>query len=241
MEWILKISDQPVNADYPIEAHFEARPGVKSGKKLVSVEEVLSILENRHSENFMETTEVKRRELVLSPILPEGTIMYAQHPTGDLEQIVFEIPQKTFDIQYKENGSLHAMPFPRLIAICELRKADDKKKITSMRLFAVENNGGPIEENTPLFAFPYTNVMKNTGSVCWGMNERMLVSSLYEVKKALFLFFSAPFNEDHGVRTTLGINQFQGLIKKLEEQPFSDDLLVPVNKTFGDTMREVAF
>lgn len=242
MEWILKLSDQPTNADYPIEAHFEPTPGLISSKKYVSCEEVISILSNRHTEEeFIDSKEMSRRELVFSPILPEGTLVYAQDPKGELEQVIFEIPQKSFDIQYKETGKLYSMPFPRLIVICELQKEKELKKIGSMRLFAVENNGEPIAESTPLFAFPYSNVMKSSGAVCWGMNERLLVSSLHEVKKALFLFFSAPFNEDHGVRTTLGINEFKGLIKKLEEQPFSDELLVPANKTFGDTIRELAF
>lgn len=242
MEWILKLSDQPKNAEFPIEAHYEASPGVKSGTRFFSFEQVVEIIQNRNSvEDSLYAPTLARTEMILSPILPEGTIMYAQHPDNELEQVVFEIPQKTFDIQYKVAGALHAMPFPRMVAICELERTGEQKKIGSMRIFAVENNREPISESTPLFSFPYTNVMKSSGSVCWGINDRLLVSSLQEAKKALFLFFSAPFNEDHGVRTTLGINQFQGLIKKLEGQHFSDELLLPLNKTFGEAIRETEF
>lgn len=242
MEWILKLSDQPLNADFPIEAHYEVTPGLKSGTRFFSFEQVVEILQNRNSlEGSISSPNLAREELMLSPMLPEGTIMYAQHPDNVLEQVVFEIPQKTFDIQYKVAGALHEMPFPRMVAICELERMGDEKKIGSMRIFAVENNKEPITENTPLFAFPYTNVMKGTGSVCWGINDRLLVSSLQEAKKALFLFFTAPFNEDHGVRTSLGINGFQALIQKLEGQQFSDDLLLPHNKTFGEVMKEINF
>lgn len=242
MEWILKFNDQPINADFPIEAHYEAAPGLKSGTRYFSFDQIVDILQNRNSlEGSLHSPTIARAELILSPILPEGTIMYAQDPNKELEQVVFEIPQKTFDIQYRVAGALHEMPFPRMVAICELESMGNEKKIGSMRIFAVENNNQPITENTPLFTFPYTNVMKATGSVCWGINDRLLVSSLQEAKKALFLFFSAPFNEDHGVRTTLGINQFQALIKKLEGQQFSDDLLLPHNRTFGEEMNETNF
>lgn len=242
MEWILKLNDQPKNADFPIEAHYEVSPGLKSSTRYFSFDQVVEILQNRNSlEGSLSSPSIAREELLISPILPEGTIMYAQHPDNALEQVVFEIPQKSFDIQYKVAGALHELPFPRMVAICELERIGDEKKIGSMRIFAIENNNEPISETTPLFSFPYTNVMKGTGSVCWGINDRLLVSSLQEVKKALFLFFTAPFNEDHGVRTSLGINQFQALIKKLEGQQFSDDLLLPHNKTFGEVMKETDF
>lgn len=242
MEWIFKISDEPKIADFPVEAHYEPTPGLKSKTQFFSLEQIIEVLQNRDfEEDTLESSELARADMVISPILPEGTIMYAQHPNNELEQIAFEIPQKTFDIQYKTSGNLHAMPFPRMIVICELEKSDDKKKIGSMRVFAVENNQQPITEDTPLFSFPYTNVMKSTGSVCWGLNKRILVSSLHEVRKAIFLFLSAPFNEDHGVRTTLGINEFQALIKKLEGQPFSDEYLLPLNKTLDAVMNETNF
>lgn len=242
MEWTLKLSDQPSNPDFPIVGYYETSPGIKSSKHLFTIEQIVTILQDRHDPEDEEGTSVSiREELVTSPILPEGTVLYAKHPNNQLEQIVFEIPQKTFDIQYKNTGLFHAMPFPRMLAICELEALGEQKKIGSMRIFALENNGESITEDTPLYAFPYTNVMKSSGSVCWGQNERVLVTSLQEVKKALLLFFSAPFNEDHGVRTSLGINEFKGLIKKLEDQPFSDEWLLPVNKTVGQMTRETSF
>lgn len=241
MKWTLELSDVPTNPQFPIVGFYESSPGVRSSQHLFSIEQVVRILENRHEADDRDTAEAVREKMIASPILPEGTIMYSKHPENLLEQVVFEIPQKTFDIRYKDTDVFHALAFPRMVVVCELEAMGNQKKIGTMRLFAVANDGKPISEDTLLFDFPYTNVMKGSGTVCWGQNERLLVDTLSEAKKALLLFFSAPFNEDHGVRTSFGINRFAQLIAKLENQPYSDEWLLPTNKKFGQMLKETSY
>lgn len=239
MNWTLQFTDVPKNPDFPIIGRQEIAPGVKGPEQYFSLEQVIRVLSN--ITEMPESEPNLREEMIISPILPEGTLLYSSHPNGNLEQIVFEIPQKSFDIRYRDEDEFFSLAFPRMIFMCELKGMGNQKLIDTMRIYAVENNKEPITPETPLYDFPYPNVMKGSGTVCWGINERLLVDSLLEAKKAVLLFFSAPFNEDHGVRTTLGINTFRKLLNELDEQPYSDDWLVPARKTLEQVLRETDY
>lgn len=103
------------------------------------------------------------------------------------------------------------------------------------RLFAVLNDKKPIEDETPLFHFPYPNVGKSNGIVCWGRNQRLEITRLTELERAFQWFIASPFNEDHGVRTTHGIANFRKLIDRIQDKPFDDEWLIPIrNQSFRD-------
>lgn len=70
------------------------------------------------------------------------------------------------------------------------------------------------------------------------MNQRLEIKDIVELERAFRWFVASPFNEDHGVRTTLGISRFRALIERIKEQPFDDDWLMPSNNKFGDLFKK---
>ncbi|AQQ55333.1 hypothetical protein [Planococcus lenghuensis] len=240
MKLVFEMEDVPTNPNYPVRGFQYSDAGVRSGPNLLSIQQLIEMLEQRDPQAD-ERRETRRKSLSYTPVLPTGTLMYASDDEGTLEQLVFEIQSSTFDVLYKDEKIPIALPFPRMVVIVELDTIGDQKKIDTMRVFAVENDGKPITADTPLYMFPYPNVMKSSGSVCWGQNSRLMVQSIQEVRSAFLLFFSSPFNEDHGVHTTHGIQSFRQLMGKIQDQPFNDEWLISSKQTLEESLRDLSY
>lgn len=231
MKWILEIADCPDNTDFPIKIFRENNAGVITGPKFMSIRDFLGA--------FIEADPVDDiPEMDFSPTLPLGTIRFGQDRTGSTQMVALEIPKKIWEIRYVNDGEIYSIGFPRLVATYLLRKiTDNSLRIVEMRLFAVLDNKKSINDNTKLFTFPYPNVGKDNGIVCWGDNERPVIKSHVELERAFNWFVSAPFNEDLGVMTTLGIKSFHHLISWIKDKPFDDEWLISANKTFGELFK----
>lgn len=230
MKWVLEITDVPLDARYPVVGYQCFDNGIRRGPFYYRLEDVLSAL--------METPDINTKEeekLNFTPLLPKGTLKYGVNKNQTAFGVTMEIDKKMFDIRYSGDDEIYCIGFPRMVVQYILRSIGYQKYcITEMKIYAVEDNKQSITNDTELYYFPYPNVNPSSGIVCWGANERIELNSLVELERAFVWFVSAPFGEDYGVRTTLGINNFRGLITKIKDKPFNDDWLIPVGKRFGD-------
>ncbi len=232
LKWHLEISDCPSNSTYPIRGYKENDNGVKFPPVFLTVQSVIEALQAQPG-NLLDADGLRSDEKS-TPSLPFGTIRYSSNELSTRERITIEIPKKQWEIRYSNEESIYTIGFPRMIVQYLIVPSGEKKKISEMRIYAVEDNKRPINEETPLYTFPFPNVGKSNGIVCWGQNSRQELNSLVELERAFLWFVSAPFNEDHGVQTTQGIPSFKKLIKVIEDKPFDDEWLIPMRKTFED-------
>lgn len=230
MKWQFEISDCPENHTYPVVAHSIGDNGVKRGPVYLSIDSLVKALE-KEPENFLDADALRKKEKSTPP-LPFGTICYSSNDSRSIERITIEIPKRIWDIRYGTEDEIFSIGFPRMVVQYLLSNTSIEKMVKEMRIYAVLDNNQPIQDNTALYTFPFPNVGKTNGIVCWGQNKRLELKDITELERAFRWFVAAPFNEDHGVRTTFGISNFRKLIDTIKEQSFDDDWLIPMNKTF---------
>lgn len=234
MKWQLEIEDCPKNAAYPIVAHQINDGGVKKGPYYLSVENAIQALQQQpdidHDADGIRANEKS------TPTLPFGTIRYSTNESGNQQRITLMIPKKQLDIRYgNEEKEFFHIGFPRMVIQFLVSTSNNSKmSIRETRLYAVMDNNLPITDETPLYTFPYPNVGKDNGIVCWGQNQRLEIKDIVELERAFTWFTSAPFNEDHGVRTTHNIRHFRELMEQITDLPFDDVWLIAQRETFGD-------
>lgn len=237
VEWELTISDIPENPEYPIKSFRISDFGVRTGPFYHRVSDIIEALSQ--TSDLFHDAEGEKEDEIPTPVLPVGTIRYSTNPSRTKHRVTMVLDKKMWDIRYGDDPELLSIGFPRMILQYLVVPNHETFRIVEMRIYAILDDKKPITDDTPLFVFPYPNVGKYNGIVCWGQNERLEIRSLSELERAFFWFVSAPFNEDHGVRTTLGINTARLLFEKIKDQMFDDDWLIPANRTFGDLFKKI--
>lgn len=233
MKWQFELSDCPTNTNYPIVAYQVNDSGVKKGPFHIGIEDFIKALQSQ-PDNLLDADGARLDELS-TPALPIGTIRYSANESRSRQRVTMEIPQKQWDIRYgNDMNEFFTIGFPRMIVQYLVITHGTTQVIREMRIYAALNDGKPITDHTQLYTFPYPNVGKDNAIVCWGQNQRLEVESLVDLEHSFRWFVSAPFNEDHGARTTIGISNFRKLIDKIEDKPFDDEWLVPSKKTYGE-------
>lgn len=235
MRWQFEICDVPSNAEYPVEAYQIGDNGVRRGPFYFRVEDLITALEQQPDNAY--DADGLRGDETSTPSLPFGTIRYSRNEVGSKQRITMELKKKMWEIRYGNEDEFFTIGFPRMVLQYLVAPVGEKLRISEMRIYAVPDNRQPISDGTPLFTFPYPNVGKSNGIVCWGLNQRLEIESIVQLERAFLWFVSAPFNEDHGVRTTLGISRFRALIERIKDRPFEDDWLMPSNIQFGDLFK----
>ena len=233
MQWQFELTDKPINPEYPITAYQVNDNGAKKGPFYFSIPDLISALTAEPEYHY--DAEKERAKEISTPALPFGTIRYSVDESKTRQRVTMEIPQKQWEIRYDQaNDNFYTIGFPRMVIQFLVSSIGDGLRVDETRIYAVLNDGQPITDDTPLFHFPYTNVGKTNGIVCWGVNARLTATQLVELERMFGWFVAAPFGEDHGVRTTHGIGHFQKLIKEIENKSFDDGWLIPFNQTFGE-------
>ncbi|MEK5071659.1 hypothetical protein [Sporosarcina sp. FSL K6-1508] len=239
MKWQFEISDTPVNLALPITGYQIYSSGAKKGPYYYSMEDFLDAIKCQPDNEY--DADGFRLNEKSSPVLPFGTIRYSVNETETRQRITMEIPQKQWDIRYGDSeDTFYNIGFPRMVLqfVLSTSVGATESKIVETRIYAVLNDANPITDQTSLYIFPYPNVGKSNGIVCWGSNQRLTIAQLVELERMFRWFVGAPFNEDHGVRTTIGIPRFKKLIEVIQDKPFDDEWLMPLNKTFGDLFEQ---
>lgn len=234
MKWQFELSDTPTNIDYPVVARQVYSNGIVKGPFYLSIDSMLATFAEEPEEPM--ASELEQLDFV-APVLPYGTVRYAANASNSRQIIVMEIPKKQWEIRYGDNMDMfYTVGFPRLVVQYTLSQtATSNLNIEQTRIFAVEERHA-ITEDTPLFTFPYPNVGKTNGIVCWGRNTKMSITDVTELERMFRWFIAAPFNEDHGVSTTLGISNFRRLLEIVQNKPFDDEWLMPANMAFGELL-----
>lgn len=237
MKWQFEIKDVPLDAEYPVEAFQVNDSGVRRGPFYFKVEDLIDALSQEPENTY--AAEDERFNEISTPSLPYGTIRYSTNECNSKHRVTMVLPKKNWDIRYGVEDEFFNIGFPRMVLQYLVVPSNKKHlKISEMRIYAVKDDRKPITDETPLFTFPYPNVGKTNAIVCWGQNARMEIESLNELERAFLWFVSAPFNEDHGVRTTHGYSNFRRLIETIKDTPFNDEWLMPSQNSFGDLFKK---
>lgn len=134
---------------------------------------------------------------------------------------VLEIPKTRMRVKF------HDIPFedvghPRMICVVSV----SNKRVNSMRLFALPNEG-IINNSTPVYHYPYSNVYGD-GRVCWNGYTKEEINGATDVEMMPKLFLSGS-NNSH-----LKAN-VKEMFEALEGKDFPDEQLRP----FGKTLKEL--
>lgn len=241
MKWILEFSDMPQDKDYPIVGYQITDTGIKRGPYLYKVEDVVNSLTAFQNETITSTdygANIFLNEKRI-PTLPVGTIGYSSSDQGN-ERISLVIKKDIWPIKYQNDPELYFIGFPRLIiqyVLVPLR-TNGLRRVMATKIFAIKDDQQPVSDETKLYAFPFPNVSKEDGKVCWGENSNFTIANLLELDKFFAYFLSAPFGEDYGMRLADGSLTFGKYIETHQHKSFDDELLLPVMKgeehlTFG--------
>ncbi len=254
MKWILEISDNPVNIDYPIIGQKIYDNGTKNQTVMLTIESVVNALtsgpvESASTDNPNYSNE--RR----TPLLPRNTLSFSYSEKGTYERLTMVIDKSTWFIRYRTEEELYEIPFPKMILQLALRPVQNsmKRRIIETNIFAIMDSHSVIDENTELYYFPYPNVSKESGKVCWGANT-FTVDSVAASERFFTQFTAAPFNEDYGMmidhqfenKTTLGKRNglFKEFIQHIADNKinyFDDNWLLSTDKKLSDILGEQLF
>lgn len=169
-----------------------------------------------------------------SPILPPQTILWASRTNG--ECVVFDIPagMQPWVLQTRTTGTTSVMiPLPRLLFLFQRHG----NRITHKALVAVDEEGA-ITPETPLFAYPLSNVYDDT-NCCWHLPDKpYAVADLPGLMRA---FFTTPNNWDLYQARNLSQLDYRGLIHALtERETFPSEWLRPLGMTWHDWIQKFA-
>lgn len=245
MNLIFEISPNFENKTTPIAYYKQLDNGAKTARKYITIADLVTALsqpvdivrgEEGISSNFENETRI--------PILPPNTLGYSSSK-GTLmkERVTIVIPKGVYPIQYifKNIITTHLIGFPKLIMQNVVVSIPNTKqrRIVETYLFAIKDDRKPIDEQTELYSFPFPNVDKTTGGVCWGANADISIEQLSNLDIVFTKFISAPFNEDYGCYLKNGIQNFKSYLElEVEDVPFNDDYLLPTNKKVGQLYGE---
>lgn len=230
MKLQFEIEDMPKNLDYPVTAFTVNEAGIRKGPYSMSFDDLVDCL-RATATNVSDNDPFKST----SPILPKGTVHYAENRSQTHCRVTLDIPKKEWDIRYGDEPSFYSVGFPRMIVSYELVKSVSSFKVTKVRIFALMEDANPLTGKTQLFKFPFPNVEKETGTVCWGTNV-VSVNSVQELERTFTWFVAAPFGEDYGVSINLPYRSFRQLIEENDSKPFEDEWLIPTRFTLEDIL-----
>ena len=250
MKWILEISDNPKNPNYPVIGQQVYDNGTKKRPVMLSIESVVNALTTGPVESASTDTTNYSNERS-TPLLPPNTIAFSTSEQGKYERLTMMIEKSTWFIRYHSEDTLYEIPFPKMILQIALRPVSNslKRRVIETNIFAIMDSHSVIDENTELFYFPYPNVSKEGGKVCWGANTFTL-DSVAACERFFTQFVAAPFNEDYGMMLDYKFenshnaeNTRNGLFKEFIQHVtynkilhFEDDWLLPTNKKLSDIL-----
>ncbi len=251
MKWTLEISDNPVNPDYPVIGQRTFDNGTKGQSVMLTIESVVNALTSGPVEGSSLSDETDYSKERCTPLLPRNTLSFSYSEKGNYERLTMVVDKATWFIRYLSDEELYEIPFPKMIIQLALRPVENslKRRVIETNIFAVMDNHAVIDENTELFYFPYPNVSKESGQVCWGTNT-FILDSVAASERFLTQFFSAPFNEDYHLMidydykksndfSKLDIGEFKYFIQHVTDnniKQFDDNWLLPSKKRLSDIL-----
>jgi hypothetical protein len=168
---------------------------------------------------------------ISTPILPFGTKIYSKN--NGLHNLVIEMLPTRRNIKYVHGDRTifeGMIPLPFGAIIMGLREIENKFKIDSIRIFALD---GPImSKDDPLYNWPTPNVFQQ-GNICWGNGSSTLshlskLDHIHQAGRIIDLFFSGSFNNHIHPNVRGYNNNFPAFAKSIEnKQTFDTGVLTP--------------
>ncbi len=188
-------------------------------------------------DDYCEAILAAKQSLAL-PGIVEDTLIYPQDPLVSVVQVrkletgaewYFLTREATlFDVQYGDTV-FRQVGIPKLLFAIKWAKG----KAVAVRVVAVKDQ--TITENTPIYLYPFSNVMSTDGSICFGANRLYDYDFTDPVRlhSLPHMFLSMPNNNDgYHSRNHSGL-ELRPLFELLESEVFPDDWLRAAGKTYG--------
>lgn len=170
----------------------------------------------------------------VSPILPPHTVFWGHRAEEDA--LVLDLPAgpQPWTVPTR-SGVLdaHVIPMPRLLFWFQRRQA----RIVRTALVALADDA-PLTPDTPLFAYPFSNVYPDT-TCCWHLpDQRTPLDALPGLARA---FFATPNNWDlYPANSGSGLD-YRALIAALETRStFPQEWLQPLSLTWTTWIARLA-
>lgn len=248
MKYVFEISTDPVNKDFPIEMRKKLSNGAVTPPRYMRVEDLAELLSQPvESVNFdavVNEPGVKLDNEVGTPLLPLNTVSFSSAEGKAIyERILVTVPKGIYPISYRDTDNTYLVGFPKLLMqftlIGERTDKHDtgKRRIIGTKVYALKDER-LVKESTPLYVFPFPNVNKSDGMVCWGGNSSdLLINKLSELDLIATKFVTSAFNEDYNIlmdftsskenEAVKPVKSFEEYIEAYEDTTFNDDLLIP--------------
>ena len=161
---------------------------------------------------------------------PYGYVRHFASDRCDTFKIAVLYPAKKRGIRYFNDT--YFVPYPDVLYLYEVRKG----YVQTKRCFAIKDK--EIKPDTKLYAFPFGNVTGSSGAMCYGNIKLPKLKNMSEIGQVVDLFLAGDVNDDlwHG-NISKKLKQYE-LFQLLENKKmFPKNLLVDVNKTFGEVFK----
>lgn len=146
------------------------------------------------------------------------------HETGDyMERVLVDVPKQKWDVFFHHQPFID-VGFPRLL----IRYDIQNHYVKSMYVFAIKEGNRNLDENAPLFYFPFPNV-DGRGLVCFGTTKMPKVERFSDIKDLHKVFISNAFSGDWYFSSHIKNKKFETpleLFQALEGKDFDDQWLV---------------
>lgn len=167
-------------------------------------------------------------------VLPKGTIEVVAVTLNDNLGHLVVIERKKciapFVLHVMDREPLSCdVGYPRLL----FKFAVFAGKVKSLQIRAAKE--GPLQDDTPLYYYPYTNVYHD-GNVCMGTYKYPPVKEFWNLNTYPDIFYRLPNSTDLYNRPGITLRE---LIEFNREREFDDSLLEPCGETYGQFARRM--
>lgn len=222
MEWNIKIPFHRNTSERFIEVQKSDGNEIQFGKYFVTPMELIEALShfNRKGENFDR-----------QPLLPQNCIHFMRTADNKFFQLIISTPKMKRLVKYRTTD-FHFIEVPRAIMVINVTNDGQNFRLNNSRLFAVKDE--VLTKESALYVYPFPNVEKSEGTICWGSNQFNSFPCLTALNRIFDAFYDAPFGEDYGMRLLSGYPSFKQYLADNEEKAFIDNDLYPTSKVLGD-------
>lgn len=222
MEWKITIPFQRETSERFIEVKKVDSKGIDFGRYYLSPAELIQALLEFNKKNS---------PMLTMPLLPENCIHFTRSHDERLIKIILSSPKAERLVKYGDN-ECYFIEVPKTVMVIDLEKDMSQYKFLNTRLFAVIDEA--ISDKTVLHAYPFPNVDKSGGRICWGGNRLKQISCLTQLNQINEAFYAAPFGEDYGMRLLSGFPSFKKYLLENDGKPFNDQELISKGMVLAD-------
>lgn len=203
-------------------------------QKLVNIREehngvILSDYNYTHEQFITSILESVERQVLTTPLLPRGCIMYTTI-NKNRHYLFVEVAPQVRKVFYN-TVCFDDVPFPRLLFGFSLMEHYEQIRVENVYVAALEDF--VLQENTRVYYYPFTNVYQS-GRVCWGNTKLPLLNSISEIRVVIELFFNSINNDDLYGGANLSKLSFRELLQSIQNKDFPVEYLNFTGKTLAD-------